>query len=393
MIDSTERIERSVPAPLVISQALSLYILGEESVLFSRRSRQLYGLDRAATVALLRLEQGEKPEAVALAMGATGDRGAIAHVVSRLAGLLGGKEPLAGEYRADLSCPPEPPAHGSAPGRYRLLDTSFSVLGPEELLRTWIMPYIAHLGTSKHGPIDLLISVEADGAAWRLCMNGAPQSGPLPPERILPLLHGRLRQFAYQSRPYLLTIHGAAVTGGGRTLVLAGRSGSGKSTLASALLARGYGLISDEPAVIDPFRGDVLSVPLGLGLKAGSWRAALPDYPGLDCLPVHVRFDGQPIRYLPYEDIGSSPDEAAHAVTHLIFPAHRPGSPPKMEPPSLVQGLRAIAEAGYQVEGLDEERVARILGWLDGLLCCSMSYSSTADALDLLEAMGHRGLT
>lgn len=91
----------------------------------------------------------------------------------------------------------------------------------------------------------------------------------------MPIFYGSLRMFACRSRPYLLTIHGAAVTNGTQTAVLAGRSGSGKSTLAAALLARGYGLISDEPAVIESERGVVLPVPLGLGLKEGSWPEAL----------------------------------------------------------------------------------------------------------------------
>lgn len=100
-----------------------------------------------------------------------------------------------------------------------------------------------------------------------------------------------------------------------------------------------------------------------------------------------MRFDGQPLRYLlPYKfEMGAQ--GSGHPATHLIFPCHMPDLAGKMESLSPIQALRAVSESGYQVVDLDEENVARILQWLGSLSCYSLIYSSTAEALRLLESI------
>ncbi len=376
-------------SPVPLRSGLTLYLLGEESVLFSKRSLQLYGLDRIATLALLRLEAGEEPAAVSRDLGL---EAASCQMVSRLSALLAGEEPSGDEYENHLPCPLKLPDHRPGLPLCRLLDTTFAVEGPEELLREWITPFVAHLRTGQVGNgtgthLDLLISIEVEGSAWRLLLNGAPQGDARSTDRLLPLLFGRLRSFAYQRRPYLLAIHGAVVSTGGCTLLLAGQSGSGKSTLAAVLLARGYELVSDEPAVIDQSGTRVLPMPLGLGLKAGSWPVVLADYPELERWQTHFRFDGQPIRYLLPERRRATSKGEGYRATHLVFPTYAPGAPARIEPLGPVQRLRAIARAGYQVPALDEQRVEQILGWLGSLASFSLAYSSTSEALALLQSV------
>lgn len=160
-----------VPIRLPIDDALTLFLLNEESALFSRRSRQLYGLDLAATIALLRLEQGEEPDAVLRTMGSTDE---FRRTVRELAALLAGEEGFVGNYRTEHPCPREAPGCGQGGIRFRLLETHFAVEGPAELLREWILPFVAHLQTGGEGPIDLLASIEAEGKGYRLWLNGAP---------------------------------------------------------------------------------------------------------------------------------------------------------------------------------------------------------------------------
>jgi len=219
--------------PLPLDAALTLYPLGEESVLFSSRTRKLYGLDRTATAALLRLRRGESPGSITRALG-FGE--ATSPFVTCLAALLTGEEADEEEvYRSELPCSLAVPEHGEALARYRLLETDFAMEGPETLIQECILPYVAHLNTGTSGPIHLLASVKAEGDGWLLRLNGTLQDGALPSERLVPVFYSRLRQFAYQSRPYLLTIHGAVVTGGGenhrpgRTVRL-GKEHSGSSS-------------------------------------------------------------------------------------------------------------------------------------------------------------------
>jgi hypothetical protein len=343
---------------------------------------QLYGLDRRATGVLMRLHRGEPPQDVLQGLELREDSSGL---VYGLATLLAGEESCGEAYRTELPCSRQVPGHREDLPRYRLLGTSFAIDGPEGLVCQWILPYVAHLGTDVESPLDLLVCVEPQGDAWQLRLNGTIQGRPLPCQRLVPVLYGRLRQFAYQSGPYLLTVHGAVVSGKGRTIILAGQSGSGKSTLTAALLARGYGLLSDEPAVIDPSGREILSIPLGLGLKAGSWSAVLADYPGLESLPIHLRFDDQPMRYLLPATIHLVSSGVGMVTTHLVFPCYHPDALPSLEPLSLLQALCALTGSGYQVPELDVERVEGILQWLRGLTCCALTYSSTPEALALLE--------
>jgi hypothetical protein len=62
------------------------------------------------------------------------------------------------------------------------------------------------------------------------------------------------------------TIHAAALATAGGILVVAGASGQGKSTLALGLAHRGFGLLSDELAIVDP-DGIVLPYPRSVHVR------------------------------------------------------------------------------------------------------------------------------
>jgi HprK-related kinase A len=67
-----------------------------------------------------------------------------------------------------------------------------------------------------------------------------------------------------------LIFHSAVVEKAGRAAILAGPPGSGKSTLCAALLGRGWRLLSDELALLDPPRGWLLPIPRPVALKGAS---------------------------------------------------------------------------------------------------------------------------
>lgn len=368
---------------LSLNENSTLFLLGDESVVFSTRSKELYGLDRTATVILFRLEQGETVEEVSRDLGLTGE--ATLHV-QKLAELLAGDEDVTEEYQNVLACPSKPACLTSELPCYRILNTSFALKGPAEVLEKWISPFFVPLLANEGSELDLFIAIEPDNGEWQILLNGALQGSPVTVERLLPLLYAQLRLFAFQKKQRLLTIHGTVITGqNGQTLVLSGCSGSGKSTLAATLLARGFSLVSDEPAVIDSVTCNILAMPLGLGLKEGSWAALHSEYPHISALPVHLRFDGQKICYLLSDSIQVVSGNSSYPATHLIFPEFNPATPGKLESLSIVQTLNLFADAGYHVPNLDEERVLGIVNWLAGIKRYSLVYPSTDEALLLLK--------
>lgn len=95
----------------------------------------------------------------------------------------------------------------------------------------------------------------------------------LPEAAPLSLRHGLLAaemgmnlQMALGQRRYLL-LHASTVERDGRALVMTGESGAGKSTLAALLMARGWRLMGDEFALLDPTTGLVHAFPRLISLK------------------------------------------------------------------------------------------------------------------------------
>ncbi len=107
----------------------------------------------------------------------------------------------------------------------------------------------------------------------------------LPEAAPLPLAQGLLAaemamnlQMALGQRRYLL-LHASVVERDGRALLMTGESGAGKSTLAALLAGRGWRLMGDEFALVDPATGLVHAFPRLVSLKneaIGVVETALP---------------------------------------------------------------------------------------------------------------------
>lgn len=123
---------------------------------------------------------------------------------------------------------------------------------------------------------------------WRRMLRPAVTLGGdfvLPDAAPLPLAQGLLAaemamnlQMALGQRRYLL-LHASAVERDGQALLMTGISGAGKSTLAALLMARGWRLMGDEFALVDPLTGLIHAFPRLVSLKNGSIdivRGALP---------------------------------------------------------------------------------------------------------------------
>jgi HprK-related kinase A len=106
-----------------------------------------------------------------------------------------------------------------------------------------------------------------------------PEAAPLPlAQGLLAAEMGMNLQMALGQRRYLL-LHASVVERDGKALLMTGASGAGKSTLAALLMARGWRLMGDEFALLDPETGLVHPFPRLVSLKnasIGVVEAALP---------------------------------------------------------------------------------------------------------------------
>jgi HprK-related kinase A len=118
-------------------------------------------------------------------------------------------------------------------------------------------------------------------------------------------------QMALGQRRFLL-LHASAVERDGRAIVMTGESGAGKSTLAALLQARGWRLMGDEFALLDPETGLVHAFPRLVSLKNGAIAVARAALPAATFGPLIAGTQKGDIRHL-------APDP--RAVTMMDIPA------------------------------------------------------------------------
>ena len=93
---------------------------------------------------------------------------------------------------------------------------------------------------------------------------------PLPLSQAFPMLEWGMNWCIANHCHNWLIIHAAVVEKNGQGVILPAPPGSGKSTLCAALVGKGWRLLSDELAVIDPDTGKLIAIPRPVGLKNDS---------------------------------------------------------------------------------------------------------------------------
>lgn len=200
-----------------------------------------------------------------------------------------------------------------------------------------IGPVGFRVGSAWRQPIDQLETLYADypkpdvpdfsvrlfpARPWRQLVRPSVTIGGdfmLPDALPLPLAQGLLAaemgmnlQMALGQRRYLL-LHASVVERDGRALLMTGMSGAGKSTLAALLSARGWRLMGDEFALLDPASGLIHAFPRLVSLKNAAIDVVTQALPEARFGPLLAGTPKGDIRHLV-------PDAGAVTAMHLAVP-------------------------------------------------------------------------
>ena len=190
------------------------------------------------------------------------------------------------------------------------------------------------------GPAKCHISAHRLQEGWTISINACAILSSLRDEQLgLGFLHAA-RSLLYAESNYDIAFHAAMVSTPEFGLLLAGPREAGKSTLAAYLIAHGFDLLSDEPALLDLDSGKVALLNLPISLKQGSWVVLGREW---ENAPLHVRSDGTKIRLLH-----STPENrsSSRRLTHIIFPEFRPSGSAGADRLQPLQALNLLNEAG-----------------------------------------------
>jgi hypothetical protein len=217
--------------------------------------------------------------------------------------------------------------------------------------------------------------------------DGRSQFQPFPRALAPPLFEWGLNWCVSNHAHQYLIVHAGVVERGGRALLLPARPGSGKSTLVAGLVARGFRLLSDEHALIQPQDGLVVPAPRPVALKNESIAILKTLGPELTFGPTYHDTEKGDVTHVrpPRESVSRAGETAAPAW--VVFPKFARGGSHALEPVAKAAAMMELLDnsINYGVLGAPGFRaLARLVG--DSRLL-ALDYDDLSRALDALERL------
>ena len=382
------------------AEGVHLRILGEEGMLVDTGRRKVYFLNTAATLVWCRLAGAPdiaRPDPVAAAGGDGPDASAgSTEIIAtwRSLGLL--------VDEAD-GTPPVPPARPSGqpqrqprigpPGplavrrRYAMLGTRFRLSYGDGELHDLIHPTLHHLEHSEPFRADVALSVEGQNGGFRLVRGARLAERCRSAAELAPLVKLYMARIAVRRAPHLLALHAGAVEGPTGSLLLPAPPGSGKTVITAALMGRGWRCLSDDGVLLAEDGRTVRGIPYSLTIKAGAWDLLQPYLPDLAGRPVHLRPDGQRVRYMPPTPAAVG-DRSAKRVRWIVAPRFDPmAGRAVLHRLGHAQSVRLVLTHGAWAQPPDPDRVDRVVAWIAGIPAFGLDFARLDEALSIIETL------
>jgi HprK-related kinase A len=220
--------------------------------------------------------------------------------------------------------------------------------------------------------------------------DGTQPFTPLPGSQGFPLLEWGLNWCVYTLCDQYLTMHSAVLERNGLAVIMPAPSGSGKSTLCAGLTFRGWRLLSDELAVVDPAGGELVPIPRPISLKNRSIdviRGFAPEAvfgePVTDTLKgtvCHVR--------PPVDAVERAADRAR--PRWVVFPKYVADAPAVLRPISRARTFMELTQQcfNYNIHG---RQGFKVLGDLvSGCEGFEFTYSRLDEAITVFDELAAR---
>jgi len=212
-----------------------------------------------------------------------------------------------------------------------------------------------------------------------------PDAAPLPlAQGLLAAEMGMNLQMALGQRRYVL-LHASAVERDGQALLMTGMSGAGKSTLAALLMGRGWRLMGDEFALLDPATGLIHGFPRLISLKNAAIEVlerALPE------ARFGPRLEGTPkgtIRHLVPDARAIAAMAEPAAPRLILFPSYGFAAAERAVLPS--ETFVRLTQASTNYVALGERGFDALTGLVRGTPAHALDYPDTETALAQVERL------
>lgn len=212
-----------------------------------------------------------------------------------------------------------------------------------------------------------------------------PDAAPLPLSLgLLAAEMGMNLQMALGQRRYLL-LHASAVERDGRVLLMTGESGAGKSTLAALLAMRGWRLMGDEFALLDPATGLVHAFPRLISLKNEAIAVVRAADPKAQWGPALAGTPKGTIRHLVPNADALAAMESPAAPALILFP--RFGFAATERPVSPSEAFVRLTQASTNYVALGARGFDALTGLVKSVPARAIDYPDAAHATAQVEAI------
>ncbi len=366
-----------------------LYLLGDEGVVYSEPQRHFAGLDSAGISAYRALDAGAEIEDLRLA----GNRHSSAAVsddgLEAIRALTYGIFPddeSSDESQEDWSDPTPSVFMPSGAVNIEIQGTPISVVYPPGPWAEICRDSFRDCAVSDQAA-SWCISAQPTEDGWAICVNECKFFTLRNEQQLgLGLMHA-VRSLLYARGDYDIAFHAAMIADDDCGIMLCAPREHGKSTLAAYLVARGFDLLADEPALLRLDDWSISPLNMPISLKEGSWSILQRHLPQLAGSPVHLRSDGIRIRmvYPPSRHCSTR----SRRLTHIVFPRFAPSSPAELERLSLVHTLRLLNEGGMLLANkFTREDFEALLQSVQRTPSYRLQYTSLDEALRMLQEIG-----
>lgn len=210
---------------------------------------------------------------------------------------------------------------------------------------------------------------------------------PLPASQALPGLEWGLNWVVASHAHNYLMLHAAAAARDGRAVIMPGASGSGKSTLCAALVQRGWRLLSDELAMIEPASGRLTGLARPISLKNESIEVMRRFAPqGVFSEPARDTVKGDvSLMKPPAASVRQARETAAPAW--VVAPRFQAGAALELEPLSPAEMLIDLGYNAFNYSILGETGFRVLTDLVDRCPCYRITYGSLEAAIDAFASL------
>lgn len=210
---------------------------------------------------------------------------------------------------------------------------------------------------------------------------------PLPADQAFAMFEWGLNWCIATISHQFLIVHAAVVAKEDKALLLPGEPGAGKSTLCAALVSRGWRLLSDEMALINPHNLRITPVPRPIGLKN-------------DSIDIMQRFDAQAVIGTPVADTAKGtvahmrpPDDSIRRAdtdarpVGIVFPLYSTGSATQLEAITRGKALLRIVEQSFNYHILEADAFEALKRLVSVTPVFDLRYSDLNSAISHIDAL------